>query len=252
MPKYEWPERVTEERARSVAGIIWTIYENGPIEDEEGRATAALMVLLKKNGFQLSGGWLAKTLVDLEDGGLFGKFIEREVVGKRTYTISCVRDPAKDPFPPNPRGGRAAAPVEEEEDEPEVDEGETVDVGEVEVGEDEAIDEIEDFVTVPGMDLEPMAPPSRVDRYLYIVSLLNEMITEEVTAPERRFEEQIGERLTAVNAILEENAKLKKENEGLRDDKRKLAAALEQASSIMRDRAARSANGSREAVTVTA
>jgi hypothetical protein len=241
MPKFAWPENVTEERGEQIAAIVWAIYEQGPIEDENGRATGVLMSLLKEQGLDISVGWLNKTLTDLEDGGAFGHFIDRDINGKRTYGITCVRKPGRDPFPPDPR--EPADPANELVDLVEEDEFEE----EVEV-----VGDIDLPERVPGMEMELLPAPSRVDRYLYIVSLLNEMVTEEITAPERQFEARLDERLTAVNGILEENVRLKKENDGLRDDKRKLAAALEQASAMMRDHAGRATNGARENVSTSA
>lgn len=248
MPKFAWPDHVREERALLAAEIIWTLHDHGPIESEDGRATSVLLSLLKEQGWNHSSGWLTKILVELGDGGDLGHFVDREIQGKRTYRIAGTRTPSRHPFPPDPR--RKLDPVEEDdperEDQPD-DETEWSDLDAVYIEDEVSAPEL-----VPGMEIDLIDPPSRVDRYLYMVSLLNEMITEEVTAPERQFEQQIEARLTAVNSILEENAKLKNENERLRGDKRKLAAALEQANAMMRDRASRESNSSRDLARVTA
>jgi hypothetical protein len=106
-----------------------------------------------------------------------------------------------------------------------------------------------EVVDVPGVALEPVSDVSLADKILYIVSLLNEILTDQLTTPTRDFERALDDRLTAVNAILEENRQLKDENAKLRDGKRQLASALEQANAMMRDQAAR-ANGQRERVRV--
>ena len=228
--EYVWPDRVTEERQQLVAAIVWILHEQGPIQSEEGRASAILMDHLKEAGFDISSGWLTKTLVDLEKRGLFGHFIERTINGKRTFAITGLRDPKRDPFPPNPF-------IEADTEDDEIEEVEEV---------EEAV--ITDLVDVPGVALELIDQPSLADKILYIVSLLNEILTDQLTMPEREFEAKLDARLTAVNAVLEENARLRSENESLREDKRKLAAALEHANTMMRDRAARVTNGQREPV----
>lgn len=225
MAKYEWPEGITEERAEVVAAIIWTIYRHGPIVSEEGRATAALLDLLAEAGVDITPGWLNKTLHDLENPDVFGKFIARNIAGKRTYEIKCIANPNRNAFPPDPLASAA---------------------DEVDVIDD--LPEVEVVSDTPGVAIEPLPEVSLADKILYIVSLLNEILTEQLTAPQRRFEDELANRLTAVNAILEENVSLKAENERLRDDKRKLAAALEQANAMMRDQAQRVANGHRESV----
>lgn len=248
MPKqYEWPDGITGDRRYVIASIIWTIYDNSPITSEDGRATAKLLALVTDAGIEISGGWLNKTLNDLSRHGDLGHFVDRDISGKRTYGIKCVRDPETYPFPPDPRRPRSPVrpPIEDDID---VDD-EIVDPNLFDLREDDemADDEVGDIdVTVPGVAIEAVPAISKADKILYVVSLLNEILTEELTAPQRRFEDEIGARLTAVNTIIEENQKLKKENDELRGDKRKLAQALEQANTIMRDHSRRATNGQRE------
>jgi hypothetical protein len=265
MPTYKWPDGVTEERRWTVATIIWTIHDHGPIESEDGRATGKLSGLLKEEGVDLSAPWLSKTLQDLDKGGQFGQFIRRDLVGKRTYKIELTRDPSRHPFPDDPREVGTPTPVHQlEEAEPEAEEPELPldlaahadhiddEIGTIDVGHLIEPDEVGEIERVPGVAIEPVAAPSRADRYLYIISMLNEMLTEEITAPQVDLEARLDARLTAVNAIVEENERLKKQIEDLKEDKRKLADALNQSNLVMRNRAVQLAgtNGTQDHVPV--
>jgi hypothetical protein len=263
MPKeFEWPDGITGDRRYVIATIIWIIHDNAPILSEAGRATSMLLSLVNDAGIDISGGWLSKTLNDLSRHGEIGHFIDRDMNARRTFAIKCVRDPETFPFPPDPRRPRGGTKTPIEEPEEEVIEELDPSLFDDEMAGDESHDgkdeEVEDIieglreiVTVPGVAIEAVPEVSKADKILYIVSLLNEILTDELTAPQRSFEAQLGQQLTAVNSLIEENRKLKQEKEELRADKRKLAQALEQANTIMRDLSRRSANGQREELATT-
>lgn len=256
MAGYSWPEGVTPERRDIVATIIHVIKENSPIESSDGRTSAKLMDLLEAEGIRMSGPWLTKTLTDLEVDGIFGHFIDRDVNGKRTYAIEMTKAADRPSLPADPRSRKGPRAVSVTAADPELplnaieEDPDDLDDEVLTVEADDPDQEVlvsgalvPEPVEQHGTDLEVVERPNTVDRILYIVSMLNEIVTDELTRPQVEFGAQLDARLTAVNAIIEENARLKKENEALRDDKRKLASALEQSNLIMRSRAARNGNG---------
>lgn len=257
MAKFVWPEGVTVARQRDVAIIIHIINEHSPIESDSGRATGLLMGHLEAAGLNISAPWLSKTLLDLEVDGMFGHIIDRTMNGKRTFIIE-INPKATLPEDPRRRMPAAVRPLapalavaddddDDDEIEPQLFEDPTEPAAELDIVEGITAGALEPVVI--GTDLEELPQPSRADRILYIVSMLNEMLTEELTAPQRDFEDQLGQRLTAVNAIIEDNQKLKAENEKLREDKKKLAEALAQSNAMMRDRASgANRNGKHEPV----
>lgn len=242
MTGYQWPEGITANRRRDIATVIHVIRDSGPIENGSGRATGQLMDLLEQQGLELAGPYLSKTLADLGPDGVFGHFIDRKINGKRTHLIKI--HPGHPPFPPRPEF------MNEPEPEPEQEELED-EVGALEdpMLDFEGLDDDQLTVASTGVAIEAVPDASRVDKLLYVISMLNEVINDELVRPQVDFQSQMNAQLTAVNAIIEENQRLKKENDDLREDKRKLAAALQQSNQVMRGRAVQATrNGQPESV----
>lgn len=244
--KYEWPEGTFEERRDVVARIAWVVYRHGPVESEDGRAAAKLAELLVEYDVDISGGYLNKTLSEMDGADAkYGDLIFRDINGKRTYSISAARDPKTQPFPSDPFQSFSPAPKTETQPALNLNEVEEVeDVYEVPVDDIDAEAEIDpDFAEVEteaaSTELAVLAQPSATDKILYIQSMLSEVLGDLLTEPQRSFEAQLDERLGAVNRVFDENHRLQEENRKLRADNATLARALQQNNTMLRSRLSR-------------
>lgn len=261
MAEYSWPVGTLAERQDTIARLLWVLYRHGgSIVNEDGRSVGVFLSLLAENGVEITGGWLNKTILDLGRGGKFGHFLDRDVSGKRTYSIKLVRDPFKHPFPADPYGDYDTDEAEEEEPAmAEIEVEATVedlvdDVAsvidevseEAEVVEVDDVDDLDDLIaastraattavettrtSTPSTALERLPEPGRTDKILYAISLLHDVLREDA---ERDVSTIVATQFAEFNRIAEENRELRDEVERLRGDKARLASALRQATSVM-------------------
>jgi hypothetical protein len=218
---FKFHSRMSPERQELLSQIMWTLALDGPFEDANGFATADLVTALAARGVTAEVTLVSQLLAGLEEGGRYNQegvdaYVEREINGKRCYSISLVQGPKKVPFPKNPfRGRKAEAEPAVTEDEPEI----------VEFA------DIEMVVEAPAGDLVQVAALSTYDdssvhdKLLYAISLLNDANLQLAKQPASDFAALVDGRLEAANRLLADNDRLRSEIDGLRNENRVLRRA---------------------------
>lgn len=108
MKPFQHPPKLPAESKTRCAAILWNLHLQGPVEDPDGAAVETLMRRLADVGWAMPKVTVGRIVDGLGNrGGRHSDmypyhYIDREVGGKRTFSIRLIVDPEKVPFPPNP------------------------------------------------------------------------------------------------------------------------------------------------------
>lgn len=101
--RWQWPAGTHEKSMQTVPAILWTLHElGGEIHDKRtGFALSKLVSEAERMGWPVHPGTnMSQMLANLEDGR-YGRIIERETNGRKTYTIRLLLSEAELPPRPN-------------------------------------------------------------------------------------------------------------------------------------------------------
>lgn len=108
MKTFHHPPKLPDESKRRCAAILWNLHLQGPVEDPAGAAVEKLRDRLAEVGWTMPKVTVGRIVDGLGNrGGQYGDmypyhYIDREIGGKRTFSIRLIVDPEKVAFPPNP------------------------------------------------------------------------------------------------------------------------------------------------------